>query len=89
MRTEKQVASTLAAIAAGLVDGSGASAVAGAQSGKTTVENNALSLPSGMVSYGQAVASWNQYADANNLPRNRSRQDWINLPKESYLKVPI
>lgn len=28
---------------------------------------NALSLPSGMVSYGQAVSSWNQYADANNL----------------------
>ncbi|MFO6426205.1 VENN motif pre-toxin domain-containing protein [Escherichia coli] len=41
----------------GLVGESGASAVAGAQSGKTTVENNALSLPSGMVSYGQAVSS--------------------------------
>lgn len=54
-------------LAGGLVGDSGASAVAGAQSGKTTVENNALSLPSGMVSYGQAVASWNQYADANNL----------------------
>ncbi|EPB1991379.1 hemagglutinin repeat-containing protein, partial [Escherichia coli] len=69
--TEKQTVSTLATVAAGLAGGlvgdSGASAVAGAQSGKTTVENNALSLPSGMVSYGQAVASWNQYADANNL----------------------
>ncbi|EKP7014793.1 VENN motif pre-toxin domain-containing protein, partial [Escherichia coli] len=39
MRTEKLVVSTLAAIAAGLVDGSGASGVTGAQSGKTTVEN--------------------------------------------------
>ncbi|WP_303245786.1 VENN motif pre-toxin domain-containing protein, partial [Salmonella enterica] len=69
--TEKQTVSTLATVAAGLAGGlvgdSGASAVAGAQSGKTTVENNALSLPSGMVSYGQAVASWNQYADVNNL----------------------
>ncbi|ENC0308052.1 hemagglutinin repeat-containing protein, partial [Escherichia coli] len=68
---EKQTVSTLATVAAGLAGGlvgdSGGAAVAGAQSGKTTVENNALSLPSGMVSYGQAVASWNQYADANNL----------------------
>ncbi|WP_187524549.1 VENN motif pre-toxin domain-containing protein, partial [Escherichia coli] len=46
MRTEKLVVSTLAAIAAGLVDGSGASAVAGAQSGKTTVENNFLGATS-------------------------------------------
>ncbi|MCZ5582505.1 polymorphic toxin type 25 domain-containing protein [Escherichia coli] len=45
--TEKQTVSTLATVAAGpaggLVGDSGASAVAGAQSGKTTVENNALS----------------------------------------------
>ncbi|EJB3067515.1 hemagglutinin repeat-containing protein, partial [Escherichia coli] len=45
--TEKQTVSTLATVAAGLAGGlvgdSGASAVAGAQSGKTTVENNALS----------------------------------------------
>ncbi|EFJ5374692.1 filamentous hemagglutinin, partial [Escherichia coli] len=45
--TEKQMVSTLATVAAGLAGGlvgdSGASAVAGAQSGKTTVENNALS----------------------------------------------
>ena len=42
--TEKQTVSTLATVAAGLAGGlvgdSGASAVAGAQSGKTTVENN-------------------------------------------------
>lgn len=45
--TEKQTVSTLATVAAGLAGGlvgdSGASAVAGVQSGKTTVENNALS----------------------------------------------
>ncbi|GDR92867.1 hemagglutinin-related protein [Escherichia coli] len=44
--TEKQTVSTLAtvtaALAGGLVGDSGASAVAGAQSGKTTVENNYL-----------------------------------------------
>ncbi|EKR5113531.1 hemagglutinin repeat-containing protein [Escherichia coli] len=43
---EKQTVSTLATVAAGLAGGlvgdSGASAVAGAQSGKTTVENNLL-----------------------------------------------
>ncbi|HFL4771469.1 TPA: hemagglutinin repeat-containing protein, partial [Escherichia coli] len=46
--TEKQTVSTLATVAAGLAGGlvgdSGASAVAGAQSGKTTVENNYLSV---------------------------------------------
>ncbi len=45
---EKQTVSTLATVAAGLAGGlvgdSGASAVAGAQSGKTTVENNYLSV---------------------------------------------
>ncbi|EHI0071179.1 hypothetical protein J3Z92_004622 [Escherichia coli] len=45
--TEKQTVSTLATVAAGLAGGlvgdSGGAAVAGAQSGKTTVENNALS----------------------------------------------
>lgn len=47
--TEKQTVSTLATVAAGLAGGlvgdSGGSAVAGAQSGKTTVENNALAIP--------------------------------------------
>ncbi|MGR3774119.1 VENN motif pre-toxin domain-containing protein, partial [Edwardsiella anguillarum] len=45
--TEKQTVSTLATLAAGLAGGlvgdAGASALAGAQSGKTTVENNYLS----------------------------------------------
>ncbi|HFO3748325.1 TPA: hemagglutinin repeat-containing protein [Escherichia coli] len=83
--TEKQTVSTLATVAAGLAGGlvgdSGASAVAGAQSGKTTVENNALSLPSGMVSYGQAVASWNQYADANNLTPEQKQAGLDKLAK--------
>ncbi|EFA6107203.1 filamentous hemagglutinin, partial [Escherichia coli] len=83
--TEMQTVSTLATVAAGLAGGlvgnSGASAVAGAQSGKTTVENNALSLPSGMVSYGQAVASWNQYADANNLTPEQKQAGLDKLAK--------
>ncbi|MED0248824.1 VENN motif pre-toxin domain-containing protein, partial [Escherichia coli] len=82
---EKQTVSTLATVAAGLAGGlvgdSGASAVAGAQSGKTTVENNALSLPSGMVSYGQAVASWNQYADANHLTPEQKQAGLDKLAK--------
>ncbi|RAU31284.1 adhesin [Enterobacter sp. RIT418] len=41
--------------------------MAGAQAGKTVVENNALSLPSRMMSYGQAAASWNHYAETNGL----------------------
>ncbi|HFP5306005.1 TPA: hemagglutinin repeat-containing protein, partial [Escherichia coli] len=68
---QKQTISTLATVSAGLAGGltgnSTASVAVGAQSGKNAVDNNALSLPSGMVSYGQAVSSWNQYADANNL----------------------
>ncbi|GDK96450.1 hemagglutinin-related protein [Escherichia coli] len=83
--TEKQTVSTLATVAAGLAGGlvgdSGGAAVAGAQSGKTTVENNALSLPSGMVSYGQAVASWNQYADANNLTPEQKQAGLDKLAK--------
>ncbi|EFO2591172.1 filamentous hemagglutinin, partial [Escherichia coli] len=82
---EKQTVSTLATVAAGLagdlVGDSGGAAVAGAQSGKTTVENNALSLPSGMVSYGQAVASWNQYADANNLTPEQKQAGLDKLAK--------
>ncbi len=39
----------------------------GTAAGKNAAENNALSLPSGMMNYGQAVASWNQYAQDNNL----------------------
>nr|WP_240152697.1 hypothetical protein [Erwinia amylovora] len=34
---------------------------------EVVVENNALGLPSGLQSYGQAVASWDQYAETNGL----------------------
>ncbi len=74
---QKQTISTLATVSAGLACGltgnSTASAAVGAQSGKNAVENNSLSdgwnniLPSGTQDYGQAVASWNQYAQDNNL----------------------
>ncbi|HBN6438727.1 TPA: hemagglutinin repeat-containing protein, partial [Escherichia coli] len=74
---QKQTISTLATVSAGLACGltgnSTASAAVGAQSGKNAVENNSLSdgwnniLPSGIQDYGQAVASWNQYAQDNNL----------------------
>ncbi|HAV9682540.1 TPA: contact-dependent inhibition toxin CdiA [Escherichia coli] len=74
---QKQTISTLATVSAGLAGGltgnSTASAAVGAQSGKNAVENNSLSdgwnniLPSETQDYGQAVASWNQYAQDNNL----------------------
>jgi filamentous hemagglutinin len=37
------------------------------------VDNNALSLPSGMMDYGQAAASWNQYAVDNNLTAEQTQ----------------
>ncbi|MBS1205955.1 MAG: putative adhesin/hemagglutinin/hemolysin [Proteobacteria bacterium] len=45
------------------------------------VENNALSLPSGMVNYGQAAASWNQYADAHNLTTEQKQAGLDKLAK--------
>ena len=73
--SDKQIISALSTLAAGLAGGvtggSSASALAGAQAGKNAVENNSLSgwenLPKGMMDYGQAMASWNQYAVDNNL----------------------
>ncbi|WP_428980777.1 VENN motif pre-toxin domain-containing protein, partial [Erwinia amylovora] len=68
---QKQTVSTLGTLAAGLAGGltggSAADTVAGAQAGKNAVENNALSLPSGLQSYVQAVGSWDQYAETNGL----------------------
>uniref|UniRef100_UPI0025513138 polymorphic toxin type 25 domain-containing protein n=1 Tax=Leclercia adecarboxylata TaxID=83655 RepID=UPI0025513138 len=70
--------SSLATIAAGIAGGLAgdgtAAAVAGAQSGKTTVENNSLSPPTGMMNYGQAVTSWNQYAVDNNLTQEQTQE---------------
>lgn len=72
--SEKQTISALATLAAGIaggVAGDGtASAIAGAQSGKTVVENNALnpsSFGQGKMDYGLAAQSWNQYAEENGL----------------------
>lgn len=69
--SEKQQVSALSQLAAGLAGGLASGdtggAVTAAQAGKNAVENNALSLPTGLMNYGQAVASWDQYAQANNL----------------------
>ncbi|HIF3107560.1 TPA: hemagglutinin repeat-containing protein [Salmonella enterica] len=67
--------STIAAALAGsLASDSAAGTIAGAQAGKNAVENNALSLPNGMMNYGQAVASWNQYAVDNNLTQEQTQE---------------
>ena len=59
--TQKQTISALGTLAAGLAGGvvgdSMADAVAGAQAGKNSTDNNNLSLPGGLGSYGQAAAS--------------------------------
>ncbi|MBD8108018.1 VENN motif pre-toxin domain-containing protein, partial [Erwinia persicina] len=54
-------------LAGGLATGDTGGAVTAGQAGKNAVENNALSLPTGLMNYGQAVASWDQYAQDNNL----------------------
>ena len=66
-QTISSLASISAGIAGGLAGGDTAGAATGASAGKNAAENNALSLPSGMMNYGQAVASWNQYAETNGL----------------------
>jgi len=69
--SDKQIISALSTLAAGLaggvIGGSSASALAGAQAGKNAVENNALSLGTGMTSSGSAAQSWNQYSEEHNL----------------------
>ncbi|WP_371813263.1 VENN motif pre-toxin domain-containing protein [Kosakonia sp. MUSA4] len=75
------MAALASGLAGALVGDSGASAVAAAQAGKTTVENNALSLPAGMMNYGQAVASWNQYAQDNNLTPEQTQTGLDKLAK--------
>lgn len=75
---QKQTVSTLASVSAGIAGGiaggNTAGAAAGASAGKNSVENNALSLPNGMMNYGQAVASWNQYAVDNNLTQEQTQE---------------
>ncbi len=61
------LATLASGIAAGVSSGNTAGAATGALAGKNAVENNALNLPGGLMSYGAAVKSWNQYAEANGL----------------------
>ena len=74
---EKQTVSMLATMSAGLAGGlvgdSTVSAGTGALVGKNAVENNTFSLPDGIMNYGQAVASWNQFAVNNNLTQEETQ----------------
>nr|WP_231104101.1 VENN motif pre-toxin domain-containing protein [Enterobacter kobei] len=83
--SEKQTVSALATLAAGIAGGVAgddtASAIAGAQAGKTTVENNTLSLPKGMMDYGMAATSWNQYAEDNGLSAEEKQAGLDKLSK--------
>ena len=83
--SEKQQLSALSELAAGLAGGLATGdtggAVTAAQAGKNAVENNALSLPSGMMNYGQAAASWNQYAMDNNLTPEQTQTGLDKLAK--------
>ena len=88
---QKQTLSTLASIssgmAGGIVGGNTAGAATGAAAGKNAVENNALGdgwnniLPSGTQDYGQAVASWNQYAQDNHLTPEQTQVGLDKLAK--------
>ncbi|MGJ0479529.1 hemagglutinin repeat-containing protein [Pantoea agglomerans] len=68
---QKQIVSALgqlaAQLSAGVTSGSVEGGIQGAVAGKNAVENNTLSFGTGMNSYGAAVKSWNQYAEANGL----------------------
>ncbi|MBK0003574.1 hemagglutinin repeat-containing protein [Erwinia sp. S38] len=83
--SEKQQVSGLSQLAAGIAGGvaSGdiSGAVTGGQAGKNAVENNTLSLPAGMMNYGQAVASWSQYAQDNNLTPEQTQAGLDKLVK--------
>ncbi|MDF9908663.1 UNVERIFIED_ORG: filamentous hemagglutinin [Pantoea brenneri] len=82
---QRQTISALGTLAAGLAGGvvgdSTADAVAGAQAGKNAVENNHLSFGTGMNSYGAAVKSWNQYAEANGLTPEQKQAGLDKLAK--------
>ncbi|WP_254711464.1 polymorphic toxin type 25 domain-containing protein [Pantoea cypripedii] len=80
--SQKQTVSALSQLAAGLAGGMASDSALGAGTGtvagKNAVENNALGdgfqLPTGMMNYGQAVASWNQYAVVNNLTPEQTQE---------------
>ncbi|WP_325941964.1 VENN motif pre-toxin domain-containing protein [Leclercia adecarboxylata] len=83
--SQKQTISSLATIAAGIAGGLAgdgtAAAVAGAQSGKTVVENNSLNLGNGMASTIAMNAAWNQYAVDNNLTPEETQAGLDKLAK--------
>ncbi|EOJ5594290.1 VENN motif pre-toxin domain-containing protein [Escherichia coli] len=68
---ERQQISMLATIASGIAGGlvgnSTSAAGTGAQAGRNSVENNALSFGDGFESNATAATSWNKYAVDNNL----------------------
>ncbi|WBU48820.1 hemagglutinin repeat-containing protein [Kosakonia pseudosacchari] len=88
---QKQTVSALATLASGLagalVGDSGANAIAGAQAGKTTAENNSLSdgwnnvLSSGTMDYGQSVRSYVKYAQDNNLSPEQVQAGLVQMVK--------
>ncbi|EMM6516278.1 hemagglutinin repeat-containing protein [Enterobacter ludwigii] len=86
--TEKQTISALATIASGIAGGiagdSTSSALAGAQSGKTTVENNNFnpgSFGKGMADYVNAVSSWNQHAEDKGLTLEQKQAGLDNIAR--------
>ena len=87
--SQKQTVSALSQMVAGLAGGiasdSSMGAGAGATAGKNAVGNNALSgldgLGKGMMDYGQATASWNQYAEAKGLTSEQKQAGLDKLTK--------
>jgi filamentous hemagglutinin len=82
---QKQTVSALATISAGMAGGiaggNAADAAAGASAGKNAAENNSLTLPKGMIDYGQSVQSYAQYAQDNNLPPEQVKADMERMVK--------
>jgi len=83
--SQKQTISSLASVSAGIAGGlsgeSISSAATGANAGKNAVENNSLSFGTGMDSYVNAAASWNQYAAANDLTPEETQAGLDKLAK--------
>ncbi|RYJ08793.1 hypothetical protein C5Y41_24595 [Rahnella variigena] len=75
------LATLASGIAGGVVGGDVSSGIDGAKGGKNEAENNSLSLPSGMMDYGQSVASYAQYAQDNNLPPDQVKSDMERMVK--------
>lgn len=82
---EKETVSTLATLAAGLAGGltgaDGTDVLASAQTGKTVVENNGLSLPPGFVNYGQTASTLGQFMAQNGTSPAEINQAQSDLAK--------